>query len=61
MSSSGDLCANPTCGDLAAPGRDYCAPCWRDELEGREVTRRTAARLTAEHEAHVHDQDEASV
>jgi len=57
---SGDLCANPTCGDLAAPGRDFCAPCWRDELEGREVTRSTAARLTAEHEALVSAQDEAA-
>lgn len=38
MTSSGDLCANPTCGDLAAPGRDFCAPCWRDELEGSAAT-----------------------
>ena len=57
---NGDLCANPTCGDLAAPGRDFCGPCWLDELEGREVTRATAARLTAEHEARVEAQEEAA-
>jgi hypothetical protein len=54
---TGDLCANPTCGDLAAPGRDYCGPCWIEELEGREVTRATALRLTAEHEALVEAQE----
>jgi hypothetical protein len=40
------------------PGRDYCAGCWEDELHGREVTRRAAEELTAEHEARVVDVEE---
>lgn len=55
-----DLCASPYCDDVAAPGRDFCAQCWQDELRGREITRREAERVTAEHEEQVLAQDEAA-
>lgn len=53
MRGVSDLCASPYCADICLPGRDYCAACWQDELHGREITRREAERLTAEHEEQV--------
>lgn len=54
----GDLCAAPSCHDVAAPGKDFCVGCYEDELHGRQITAATAAALTAAHEAEVNDQDE---
>lgn len=55
----GDMCVNHAhCGDVALPGRDYCDGCWQDEVRGREITRQIAARLTAEHEAKVIEEEE---
>lgn len=55
-----DLCASPYCADLALPGEDWCHDCLREMRLLRAEHAAEVARLTAEHEARVVEQDEAA-
>lgn len=55
MTSIGDLCP---CGDLAAPGQDWCRGCLNDAAAARAVLQEEIALTTEQEEAKVIEQDE---
>lgn len=55
-----DLCASAFCADMAAPGHDHCTACRRELEQMRAEFMQIVARVTAEHEAAVIEQDEAA-